>query len=50
VVLVVAPRLLLQLLGRQELLVGVRLVVEGEEERLGVHLLEELQRREAAAW
>ena len=34
----VAPGLALELLGRQELLVGARLVVEGEEERLGVQL------------
>ena len=36
--LVVAPGLALELLGGQELLVGARLVVEGEEERLGVQL------------
>ena len=36
--LVVTPGLALELLGRQELLVGARLVVEGEEERLGVQL------------
>ncbi len=41
VLLVVAPGLAFELACSQVLLVGPRLVVEGEEERLGVQALEE---------